>query len=395
MSLASAPTCRPRLVSSRIWSSIGMRVPDALEDELLDDVRSAAGDADHRYAGAGEDLVAVGADRDGFAGDAGAAGVSRLGGARRRTRVSIVAPTTTRLRVRYALAAHTNVYVPKFKSADSGSVFDRAAASLTNVTDTTTLPGVADAGLFRVEAKRHGTGRVERVLAVAAPPHEIAAGRQSAPAGRPVAEAAHTTARLALGYPRKLGVSSRWEGPRASTGACTSVAMPRARSRGWSRSCRRARLQECRRRASHRATREAFMSSAANPQQHPAATSPAGRSMNSANSAPKASSRPMSATSSVRRTIFVLARMDVSRTGQPAGGTRLSVCAPSCSTTSMFAHSATKSNTFHTGRRRCSKQEPGARVVAWLAGLRLALSHITSAVGPSSDLVGSSLARTA
>jgi hypothetical protein len=78
--------------------------------------------------------------------------------------------------------------------------------------------------------------------------------------------------------------------------------------------------------------------------------------------------------------------MDVNRAGQPAGGTRLSVCAPSCSTTSMFAHSATKSNALHTRRRRCSKQEPGAWVVAWLAGLRLDLSHITSAGGPSSDL---------
>jgi hypothetical protein len=37
------------------------------------------------------------------------------------------------------------------------------------VSETTTLPGVEDAGLFRVQAKRYGSGPRERVIALARP----------------------------------------------------------------------------------------------------------------------------------------------------------------------------------------------------------------------------------
>lgn len=74
-----------------------------------------------------------------------------------------------RLRTRYAVTSHTNLYVPKFKSADDGSVFALAAESTQMVSGTTTLPGLESAGLFRVEAKRYGYGRLERVIAIARP----------------------------------------------------------------------------------------------------------------------------------------------------------------------------------------------------------------------------------
>jgi IrrE N-terminal-like domain len=74
-----------------------------------------------------------------------------------------------RFRVRYAVTSHTNLYVPKFKSADDGSLFCKATEASGIVSETTTLPGVEDAGLFRVQAKRYGNGPLERVIALARP----------------------------------------------------------------------------------------------------------------------------------------------------------------------------------------------------------------------------------
>jgi hypothetical protein len=74
-----------------------------------------------------------------------------------------------RLRVRYAVTSHMKLYVPKFKGAADDDVFCRAAGSSSIVSDTTTLPGVESAGLFRVQAKRYGTGDLERVIAIARP----------------------------------------------------------------------------------------------------------------------------------------------------------------------------------------------------------------------------------
>jgi Zn-dependent peptidase ImmA (M78 family) len=74
-----------------------------------------------------------------------------------------------RLRVRYAVTSHMDLYVPKFKGADDESVFCKAAASYSIVRETTTLPGADEAGLFRVEAKRYGTAQRERVIAVCRP----------------------------------------------------------------------------------------------------------------------------------------------------------------------------------------------------------------------------------
>jgi IrrE N-terminal-like domain len=74
-----------------------------------------------------------------------------------------------RLRVRYAVTSHLDLYVPKFKGADDDTVFCEAAASSAIVRRTTTLPGADDAGLFRVEAKRYGTAELERVLAICRP----------------------------------------------------------------------------------------------------------------------------------------------------------------------------------------------------------------------------------
>lgn len=73
------------------------------------------------------------------------------------------------LRVRYALTKHLNLYVPKFKSAPRASVFCDAAESTDIESAVTRLPGVEAAGRFRVEAKRYGAGRLERVLAIGRP----------------------------------------------------------------------------------------------------------------------------------------------------------------------------------------------------------------------------------
>lgn len=74
-----------------------------------------------------------------------------------------------RLRVRYAVASHLNVYVPKFKGADDESVFCRAAGGVSVVADVATLPGAEQAGPFRIQAKRYGTNKLERVIAIARP----------------------------------------------------------------------------------------------------------------------------------------------------------------------------------------------------------------------------------
>lgn len=74
-----------------------------------------------------------------------------------------------RLRVRYGVTAHLNLYLPKFKSCPDDSIFCLAAQSPNIESDVSTLPGVASAGRFRIEAKRYGTGRLERVLALARP----------------------------------------------------------------------------------------------------------------------------------------------------------------------------------------------------------------------------------
>lgn len=74
-----------------------------------------------------------------------------------------------RLRVRYAVTSHTNLYVPKFKGAQDDSVFCDAAKAASICAATTTLPGVEQAGLFRVQAKRYGNDHLERVLAIARP----------------------------------------------------------------------------------------------------------------------------------------------------------------------------------------------------------------------------------
>jgi hypothetical protein len=74
-----------------------------------------------------------------------------------------------RLRIRYGFTSHLNLYIPKFKSADHGTILDRACETGAVLAETTTLPGMEAAGLFRVEAKRYGAGRLERVLVIARP----------------------------------------------------------------------------------------------------------------------------------------------------------------------------------------------------------------------------------
>jgi hypothetical protein len=83
--------------------------------------------------------------------------------------------------------------------------------------------------------------------------------------------------------------------------------------------------------------------------------------------------------------------MDVNRAGQPAGGTRLSVCAPSCSTTSMFAHSATKSNALHSTAALLEARtgRVGRGLVGWPA-FRSVAHHECGrpVVGPGGIVIG-------
>ena len=71
--------------------------------------------------------------------------------------------------MRYALTNHLDLYVPKFKGAPEDSVFTRARTSPMIQSETTTLPGVDRAGLFRVQAKRYGNDNLERILAIGRP----------------------------------------------------------------------------------------------------------------------------------------------------------------------------------------------------------------------------------
>jgi hypothetical protein len=74
-----------------------------------------------------------------------------------------------RLRVRYATTRHLSLYVPKFKSVPEESLFCAASTTSTIVSGVTSLPGSPTSNLFRVQAKRYGTGGLERVLAIARP----------------------------------------------------------------------------------------------------------------------------------------------------------------------------------------------------------------------------------
>jgi hypothetical protein len=74
-----------------------------------------------------------------------------------------------RLRIRYGVTSHMNLYVPKFKAADDDSVFCKAAMTSTVCAETTTLPGLEKSGLFRVQAKRYGSDSLTRVIAIARP----------------------------------------------------------------------------------------------------------------------------------------------------------------------------------------------------------------------------------
>lgn len=74
-----------------------------------------------------------------------------------------------RLRIRYGVTSHLNIYIPKFKAAEDDSVFCEAAATAAICSQTTALPGAAQAGLFRVQAKRYGNDALERVIAIARP----------------------------------------------------------------------------------------------------------------------------------------------------------------------------------------------------------------------------------
>ncbi len=74
------------------------------------------------------------------------------------------------LRVRYATGSpHLALYVPRFKSADRGSVLCAAAEDWRRREAVETLPGVPDEGRFRLEAKRYGSDGRARILAMGRP----------------------------------------------------------------------------------------------------------------------------------------------------------------------------------------------------------------------------------
>jgi hypothetical protein len=62
-----------------------------------------------------------------------------------------------------------SLYVPKFKAADETSIFYRAAGKPAMVAETTTLPGLDQAGPFRVQAKQYGNDHLARVIALCRP----------------------------------------------------------------------------------------------------------------------------------------------------------------------------------------------------------------------------------
>ena len=72
-----------------------------------------------------------------------------------------------RLRVRYGVTKHLNLYVPSSRALRS--LFCEAAEDDIALSDITTLPGRESAGFFRVEAKRYGADRLERVLVFGRP----------------------------------------------------------------------------------------------------------------------------------------------------------------------------------------------------------------------------------
>jgi Zn-dependent peptidase ImmA (M78 family) len=73
-----------------------------------------------------------------------------------------------KLRVRYCVANETDRFVPKFKSADDGSVLVKALKSLVPQRALEPLPGSAGP-LFELEAQRYPFADRERVLALAWP----------------------------------------------------------------------------------------------------------------------------------------------------------------------------------------------------------------------------------
>ncbi|HEX8647654.1 MAG TPA: ImmA/IrrE family metallo-endopeptidase [Thermoleophilaceae bacterium] len=76
-----------------------------------------------------------------------------------------------RLRVRYAFSRHLDIFLPRYKGCDEGSVYERASRSHRSapVEDVAHLPGLPQAGLFRLQAKRYGAGDLERVLVIGRP----------------------------------------------------------------------------------------------------------------------------------------------------------------------------------------------------------------------------------
>lgn len=74
------------------------------------------------------------------------------------------------LRVRYAASSpHLSIYVPRYKGAEPGSALCAAAEDWRRRQAVEPLPGVTDAWLFRVDAKRYGIDDRARVLAIGRP----------------------------------------------------------------------------------------------------------------------------------------------------------------------------------------------------------------------------------
>ena len=74
-----------------------------------------------------------------------------------------------RMRLRYARCAGVDVYLPRFKGAETDSVVTAAHESGEVHRGTERLPGAEVAGSFLVEAKRYGKDQRECVLAIATP----------------------------------------------------------------------------------------------------------------------------------------------------------------------------------------------------------------------------------
>jgi Zn-dependent peptidase ImmA (M78 family) len=85
--------------------------------------------------------------------------------ARARRRGEQVEP---KLRVRYCIANETDCFVPKFKSADDGSVFVKTLRSVVPQRAVEPLPGSSDP-LFQIEAQHYPFADRQRVLALAWP----------------------------------------------------------------------------------------------------------------------------------------------------------------------------------------------------------------------------------